>query len=103
MADPPGRLTQERIVDFLTMHRIAHGLTLRDIGEACSPPLSPSTVMRYERRETVPTLDVLAVWAGALGFDLAVSLKARPPVAEEPVVQSGNVLGVGRPEEADRG
>jgi transcriptional regulator with XRE-family HTH domain len=71
-----GRWTQEGIVHFLTMHRIAHGLTLRDVAEACSPAIAASTVMRYERQETTPTWDALAAWAGAMGFDLEVSLKA---------------------------
>lgn len=64
-------------MDFLAMHRIAHGLTLRDVAEATVPPLAASTVMRYERRDTTPTLDALAAWAAALGFDLEVTLKAR--------------------------
>lgn len=70
-------MTQEQIVDFLTMHRIVHGLTLREVGEAATPPIAASTVMRYERRETTPTLDGLAAWGAALGFDLEVNLKAR--------------------------
>lgn len=80
--EPVAPLTQGRIVDFLTMHRIVHGLTLRDVAEACSPPIAASTVMRYERRESTPTLDGLATWATALGFDLEVSLKAREPATQ---------------------
>lgn len=70
-------MTQEQIVDFLTMHRIVHGLTLREVGEACRPPIAASTVMRYEKRETTPTLDALAAWTAALGFTLEVNLTAR--------------------------
>ena len=77
MAELIGRLAQEQIVDFLTMHRIVHGLTLREVGEACSPPIAASTVMRYERRESAPTLDGMSAWAKALGFELEVSLRAR--------------------------
>lgn len=72
-------MTQEQIVDFLTMHRIVHGLTLREVGDACRPPIAASTVMRYERRETTPTLDALAAWAAALGYELETNLKARTP------------------------
>ena len=77
MDESAGDLAQEKIVDFLTMHRIVHGLTLRDVGEACRPELAASTVMRYERRETTPSLDALNAWAGALGFELHVSLRPR--------------------------
>ena len=79
-----GRLAQEQIVDFLTMHRIVHGLTLREVGEACSPPVAASTVMRYERRESAPTLDGMSAWAKALGFELEISLRARGSVEREP-------------------
>lgn len=84
-----GRVTQEQIVDYLTMHRIVHGLTLRDVAEACTPPLAASTVMRYERRETTPTLEALAAWAGALGFELHVSLGARAVQAPAEERESG--------------
>jgi len=77
MGESVGRLTQEQVIDFLTMHRIVHGLTLREVAEACTPEIAASTVMRYERRESTPTLDGLAAWAGALGFELDVSLKPR--------------------------
>lgn len=70
-------MTHDQIVEFLTMHRIVHGLTLREVAEAASPPMSASTIMRYERRESSPQLDVLAAWADALGFDLEIQLRSR--------------------------
>lgn len=60
-------MTPDQIVEFLTMHRIVHGLTLREVGEACKPPIAPSTIMRWERRESSPHFEALVLWADALG------------------------------------
>jgi transcriptional regulator with XRE-family HTH domain len=84
-------VTLNEAVRFLCDERARLGLSLRDVAAAQPSGLtatrgsSVATLHRYESGRTVPNLEDLEAWAGALGYDVVLTLRrragrsARPP------------------------